>query len=164
MGWVAEEEAAGLHGLHISADSLQAFCLLGYLKKGARHDTAENKPRGSIDFNPVFIYYNILKNQMKNYFVPVNLLILASAVFFITHIVTFRIAKEIEPPFSKGYSISALVSGVKETKSLETYKTIIDRNIFNSKTLAALLAPPVRPGDTIKEEKQLVPIRLIGTV
>ncbi len=101
---------------------------------------------------------------MKNYFVPVNLLILASAVFFITHIITFRIAKEIEPPFSKGYSISALVSGVKETKSLETYKTILDRNIFNSKTLAALLAPPERTSDTIKDEKQIVPVRLIGTV
>ena len=101
---------------------------------------------------------------MKNYFVPVNLLILASAVFFITHIVAFRIAKEIEPPFSKGYSISALVSGIKESKSLEEYNTILDRNIFNSKTLAALLAPPVRPADTIKEEKQIVPVRLIGTV
>src|SRR4030065_230231 len=164
MGWVAEEEAAGLHGLHISADSLQAFCLLGYLKKGARHDTAENKPRGSIDFNPVFIYYNILKNEMKNYFVPVNLLILASAVFFITQIVTFRIAREIDPPFSRGYSKGTLVSGIKETKPLELYKTILSRNIFNSKTLAALLAPPVRSSDAMKDAKQLVPIRLIGTV
>lgn len=101
---------------------------------------------------------------MKNYFVPVNLLILASAVFFITHIVTFRIAREIEPPFSKGYSKSTLISGTKETKSLEMYKTILDRNIFNSKTLAALLAPPARPGDAAREEKQVVPIRLIGTV
>jgi len=101
---------------------------------------------------------------MKNYFVPVNLLILASAVFFITQIVTFRIAREIEPPFSRGYSKGALVSGTKETKPLELYKTILSRNIFNSKTLADLLAPPVRFSDAMKEAKQLVPIRLIGTV
>lgn len=101
---------------------------------------------------------------MKNYFVPVNLLILASAVFFITQIVTFRIAREIEPPFSRGYSKGTLVSGIKETKPLELYKTILSRNIFNSKTLAALLAPPVRFSDAMKEAKQLVPIRLIGTV
>ena len=68
---------------------------------------------------------------MKNYFVPVNLLILASAVFFITQIVTFRIAREIEPPFSRGYSKGALVSGIKESKPLELYKTILSRNIFN---------------------------------
>ena len=101
---------------------------------------------------------------MKNYFVPVNLLILASAVFFITQIVTFRIAREIEPPFSRGYSKGTLVSGVKETKPLDLYKTILNRNIFNSKTLADLLAPPVRFSDAMKEAKQLVPIRLIGTV
>lgn len=101
---------------------------------------------------------------MKNYFVPVNLLILASAVFFITQIVTFRIAREIAPPFSRGYSIGPLVSGTKETKPLELYKTILSRNIFNSKTLAALLAPPVRSSDAMKDAKQLVPIRLIGTV
>ncbi len=100
---------------------------------------------------------------MKNYFVPVNLLILASAVFFITQIVTFRIAREIEPPFSRGYTKGTLVSGIKETKSLDLYKTILSRNIFNSKSLASLLAPPVR-SDNMKEPKQLVPIRLIGTV
>ena len=101
---------------------------------------------------------------MKNYFVPVNLLILATAVFFITQIVTFRIAREIEPPFSRGYSKATLVSGTKETKPLELYKTILSRNIFNSKTLAALLAPPARSSDAMKDAKQLVPIRLIGTV
>lgn len=101
---------------------------------------------------------------MKNYFVPVNLIILASAVFFITHIITFRIAREIEPPFTKGYSKGVIASGTKETKTLEMYKAILDRNIFNSKTLAALLAPPDRSADGAREEKQVVPIRLIGTV
>ena len=101
---------------------------------------------------------------MKNYFVPVNLLILATGVFFITQIVTFMIAREITPPFSTGYSKGAIVSGIKEAKSIDAYKTILERNIFNSKTLAALLAPPVRPSETTKEEKQLVPIRLVGTV
>ncbi|MCC6543223.1 MAG: hypothetical protein IT392_01820 [Nitrospirae bacterium] len=101
---------------------------------------------------------------MKNYFVPVNLLILASAVFFITQIVTFRIAREIEPPFSRGYYRGIPVSVTKETKPLELYKTILSRNIFNSKTLADLLAPPSRSSDAMKDVKQIVPIRLIGTV
>ncbi|MCC7201505.1 MAG: PDZ domain-containing protein [Nitrospirae bacterium] len=101
---------------------------------------------------------------MKNYFIPFNLLILATGVFFITHIVIFRIAQEIEPPFSKGYSAGPLVTGVKETKSIEMYKAILDRNIFKSKTLAELLAPSSRSSGITKEEKQVVPIRLIGTV
>ncbi|MBI5755960.1 MAG: hypothetical protein HZA12_03460 [Nitrospirae bacterium] len=101
---------------------------------------------------------------MKSYFVPLNLAILSAGVFFIAQITTFNIAKRLEPPFTAGYSGGAAEAGKKEAKSLDAYKPILERNIFNSKTLQALLAPPpVSPGG-VKEDKPPVPVRLVGTV
>ena len=101
---------------------------------------------------------------MKSYFIPLNLAILSAGIFFIAQIATFNIAKRLEPPFTAGYSGSAAEAGKKEAKSLDAYKTILEKNIFNSRTLQALLAPPPGSNGIVKEEKPPVPVRLVGTV
>ena len=104
-----------------------------------------------------------MSDILKRYFVPLNLFILATGIFFITQIATFKIAKVIEPPHKVSYSVLKEDSGMKVIKPFEVYKIILERNIFKSKTLSELLSPPVPIGPG-KEEKQIVPIKLIGTV
>lgn len=101
---------------------------------------------------------------MKSYFVPLNLLILASGIFFVTQIVTFKIAKIIEPPFSTDYLRDIVESVKKEARPLDAFKTILERNIFNSKGLAGLLPPSSVNTNPAEEEKPPVPIKLVGTV
>ena len=101
---------------------------------------------------------------MKSYFVPLNLLILATGIFFITQIVTFKIAKRIEPPFSTDYSRDITGSVKKEARPLDAFKTILERNIFNSKGLASLLSPSSVNNRPAEEGKPPVPIKLVGTV
>lgn len=106
-----------------------------------------------------------MSRLLKKYFVPFNLLLLATGIFFITQIITFQMAKRLEPPFTIGHSGVMADSGKREAKPFEVYKTILDRNIFNSKTLSSLLSPP-STNSTLPaiDEKPLVPIRLVGTV
>ena len=98
---------------------------------------------------------------------PVNLIILTTGIFFIAQIITFNIAKRLEPPFTLDHSGHIIDSGKKEVKTFEAYKIILDRNIFNSKGLTALAPPPPSlqsPVTPVKPEEPLVPVRLIGTV
>lgn len=102
---------------------------------------------------------------LKKYFTPLNLLILTTGIFFITQIITFKVAKRLEPPYTRGYSRNVVDSGKKETPPFDAYKIILERNIFNSKGLSTLLSSNTgAPIATIKEEKPPVPIRLVGTV
>lgn len=104
-----------------------------------------------------------MSELLKRYFVPFNLFILTIGIFFVTQLVTFKIARVIEPPHKVGHSVTTVDAGKKEIKPFDVYKIILDRNIFKSKTLSELLSPPSSIGP-IKEEKPLVPIKLIGTV
>lgn len=106
-----------------------------------------------------------MSELLKKYFVPLNLLILTTGIFFIAQIITFKIAKRLEPPNTLDYSIGVIETLKKEAKPFEAYKAILDRNIFNSKGLSSLLSslPGVSPLP-VKEEKPPVPIRLVGTV
>lgn len=102
----------------------------------------------------------------KKYFVPVNLILLTAGVFFIAQILTFKIAKRLEPPVTMGYTGNAIDSAKREVKPFEAYKIILERNIFNSKQLS-LLPPPVAPGSPAtpaKVEEPLILVKLIGTV
>lgn len=102
---------------------------------------------------------------LKKYFVPFNLLILATGIFFITKIITFNIARRLEPPHITGYSNNLTEAVKKEARPFDAYKIILERNIFNSKTLSALLSPTtVTPALPVQEERPPVPIRLVGTV
>lgn len=101
---------------------------------------------------------------LKNYFIPLNLLILASGAFFVAHILTFQLAIRIAPPYSTGISGSAVSAVQREKVPFEAYKLILERNIVNSKTLSAATATNVASVVTVKEEKPPVPVKLIGTV
>ena len=101
----------------------------------------------------------------KKYFVLCNLLILTTGVFFISHIISFNIAKRLVIPFSADYSGNVIESGKKEVKTFETYKIILDRNIFNSKGLSTLTPPAsIATVAPVKPEEPPVPVRLVGTV
>lgn len=102
---------------------------------------------------------------MKNYFIPLNLLILGTGTFFIAQILTFQIAGKIAPPFTTGFAGSVESSAQRETVPFEAFKLILERNIFNSKPI--FVPPPastVTPVAPVREEKPPVPIKLIGTV
>ena len=102
----------------------------------------------------------------KKYFVPVNLILLTAGVFFIAQILTFKIAKRLEPPVTMGYTGNAIDSAKREAKPFEAYKIILERNIFNSKGLS-LLPSSVAPGSpttSAKVEEPLILVKLIGTV
>lgn len=102
---------------------------------------------------------------MKNYFIPLNLLILGTGTFFIAQILTFQIAGKIAPPFTTGFSGSVESSSQRETVPFEAFKLILERNIFNSKPV--FVPPPAAtftPVTPVREEKPPVPIKLIGTV
>lgn len=104
------------------------------------------------------------KLLLKNYFIPLNLLILGTGAFFVAHLLTFQLAARIAPPYSTGFSGSA-VSAVQRGKvPFEAYKLILERNIVNSKPLFATHATNVTPVVPVKEEKPPVPVKLIGTV
>src|SRR3990172_6986483 len=70
---------------------------------------------------------------LKKYFVPVNLILLTTGVFFIAQILTFTIARRLEPPVTIGYTGNAIDSAKRGAKPFEAYKIILDRNIFNSR-------------------------------
>lgn len=102
---------------------------------------------------------------MKNYFIPLNLLILGTGTFFIAQILTFQIAGKIAPPFTTGFAGSVESSAQRETVPFEAFKLILERNIFNSKPV--FVPPPAAdftPIAPVREEKPPVPIKLIGTV
>jgi len=102
---------------------------------------------------------------LKKYFLPFNLLLLATTIFIITHIITFQIGRRLEPPFTIGHSVRPVDSGKREAKPFDYYKTILERNIFNSRSLSSLLSPPpTSPTTPVTEERPKVPIRLVGTV
>ncbi len=103
---------------------------------------------------------------LKRSFVSINLLILTIGIFFITQIITFNIARRLEPPFTINASSNVVGSGKKEVKPFEVYKIILERNIFNSKGLSTLPPPatPATPVTPVKLEQPPVPIRLVGTV
>ena len=102
---------------------------------------------------------------LKNYFIPLNLLILGAGTFFAAQILTFQIARRIEPPFRAGFSGSAESSVQREAVPFEAYKLILELNIFNSKPIF-VPPPPVSatPSAPAREEKPPVPVKLIGTV
>lgn len=106
-----------------------------------------------------------MSQLLKKYFVPFNLLLLATGIFFITQIITFHMVKRLAPPFTIGHSGVVADSGKREAKPFEAYKIIIDRNIFNSKTLSSLLSPsPTNSMLPVKNDKPPIPMRLVGTV
>ncbi|MBI5096778.1 MAG: hypothetical protein HZB32_03905 [Nitrospirae bacterium] len=103
---------------------------------------------------------------LKKYFAPVNLILLTTGVFFIAQILTFKIAKRLEPPVTIGYTGNAIDSAKREVKPFEAYKIILERNIFNSKGLS-LFSPPIAPASpaaSAKAEEPPVPVKLVGTV
>lgn len=103
---------------------------------------------------------------LKKYFVPVNLILLTTGVFFIAQILTFTIARRLEPPVTIGYTGDVIDSGKREIKPFEAYKIILERNIFNSKELS-VLPPPAAPASSVtpaKVEQPPVPVKLVGTV
>src|SRR3972149_4763450 len=103
---------------------------------------------------------------LKKYFVPVNLILLTTGVFFIAQILTFTIARRLEPPVTIGYTGNAIDSAKRGAKPFEAYKIILDRNIFNSKGLSSApstVAPPL-PWAPVKVEEPPVPVKLVGTV
>ncbi|MBI5192652.1 MAG: hypothetical protein HZA08_04310 [Nitrospirae bacterium] len=105
------------------------------------------------------------QNLLKNYFIPLNLLILGTGTFFLAQILTFQIAGKIATPYTTGFSGSVESSAQRETVPFEAYKLILERNIFNSKPI--FVPPPavtVAPVAPVREEKPPVPIKLIGTV
>lgn len=104
------------------------------------------------------------KLLLKNYFIPLNLLILGTGAFFVAHILTFQLAVRITPPYSTGFSGSAVSTVQREKVPFEAYKLILSRNIVNSKPLFATTATNLIPGVPVKEEKPPVPVKLIGTV
>lgn len=104
------------------------------------------------------------KLLLKNYFIPLNLLILATGAFFVAHILTFQLAVRIAPPYSTGFSGSAVSAAQRGKVPFEAYKLILERNIVNSKTLSATTATNLTPVVPVKEEKPPVPVKLIGTV
>ena len=103
---------------------------------------------------------------LKKYFVPVDLILLTTGIFFIAQILTFTIARRLEPPVTIGYTSNVIDSGKREIKPFEAYKIILERNIFNSKGLS-LLPSSVAPGSpttSAKVEEPLILVKLIGTV
>ena len=103
---------------------------------------------------------------LKKYFVPVNLILLTTGVFFIAQILTFNIAKRLEPPVTIGYTGNVIDSAKREAKPFEAYKIILERNIFNSKGLSLLPSPvaPGSPATPAKVEEPLMLVKLVGTV
>jgi len=103
---------------------------------------------------------------LKKYFVPVNLILLTTGVFFIAQILTFTIARRLEPPVTIGYTGNAIDSAKRGAKPFEAYKIILDRNIFNSKGLSSApsTVAPASPGAPVKVEEPPVPVKLVGTV
>ena len=102
---------------------------------------------------------------LKNYFTPLNLLILGAGTFFVAQILMFQIARRIEPPYRTGTSGSAENSVQRKAVPFDAYKLILERNIFNSKPI---FVPPPTASVTnvapVREEKPPVPVKLIGTV
>ena len=103
---------------------------------------------------------------LKKYFVPVDLILLTTGIFFIAQILTFTIARRLEPPVTIGYTSNVIDSVKREIKPFEAYKIILERNIFNSKGLS-VLPPPAAPASSVtpaKVEQPPVPVKLVGTV
>lgn len=103
---------------------------------------------------------------LKRYFTVINLVILSTGIFFITHIISFNIGKILEPPISVKAIKDTAGSGNKKLLSFDAYKSIIERNIFNSKRLTEDNPLPVRGVlNSLKVvEDASIPIKLIGTV
>lgn len=105
-----------------------------------------------------------MSELLKKYFLPINLLLLTTGIFISAHLLTFYIGKKLEIPYNAHRREKVTRIDVKKEKSLKEYNIILERNIFNSRSLADLDKSPEPVVSTIKEEEQPLSIRLVGTV
>jgi general secretion pathway protein C len=94
---------------------------------------------------------------IKKYYFVLNLAALTIGVFFVAQIISFQIGKQIRIPLQPVFAPQEVIFEKREPKGLEAYEPILTRNIFN-------LRPPPLQGGTVAPVKEIIPIRLLGTV